>query len=261
MQSYLTDFRQALEPYRGSLVKVAHVDHSNAKEYMSALAREDAIERVAWGWYYVPVGEPPASALDFLGRDCNFKVVTGQTAASVWNGDFVHRDVVTVTVEDPSYARALEAFCSERGWRVAVEVDEAARQIETQKVGGVLVEERGPAIVDCMKRWAFVDAVATMSVSRDVPWQRLADEHYFERVSGTDVRVGQAVKYVGHRLFGEGRQVHIPDEYVREELDEAVEKVRKFAIELMERREVGISKALSKGLQHRCIDDVSVRTG
>jgi predicted transcriptional regulator of viral defense system len=127
------------------------------------LARRGAIERVAWGWYYVPTRREPASVLEFLARDVNYNVVTGQTAASFWNGDFIHRETVSVAVDDPSYKRALEAFAEKRRWNVVVDYNPDARKIRQKRIRGLRVLDRETAIVDCMKRWAFVDAVATLS--------------------------------------------------------------------------------------------------
>ncbi|RLG53329.1 MAG: hypothetical protein DRO00_04420 [Thermoproteota archaeon] len=50
-----------------------------------------------------------------------FKIVIKQTAASVWNYDFIHRDVYRLAVEDSSYKRALEGFARQMGWNFEVE--------------------------------------------------------------------------------------------------------------------------------------------
>ncbi|MEX2704840.1 MAG: hypothetical protein Q6352_006225 [Candidatus Freyrarchaeum guaymaensis] len=42
------------------------------------------------GWYYIP---EKRDVWDFLARDKHFKVLIKQTAASIWNHDFVHRNV------------------------------------------------------------------------------------------------------------------------------------------------------------------------
>lgn len=225
MERYLEEFRDQLKEHEGSLVRVSSVRGRYAKQFLGALAREGAIERVAWGWYYVPARHRPASVLEFLAGDRNFKVVTGQTAASFWNGDFIHRDSVSVTVEDHSYKRALEAFVAKSGWSIEVEVDKEARRIPHKRFGPLAVEDRESAIVDCFQRWAFVDAIATLS-PRAV--ERVKRDAYWNRIAGSDVRVGQAVEYAAHKLYGSGREVSISDAYVREELDEAIEKVMEF---------------------------------
>lgn len=226
MDGYLAEFRERLKKHMGSLVKVASVKDPYARQFLGELARGGAVERVAWGWYYVPSNREPASAMEFLAADRNYKVLTGQTAASFWNGDFIHREVVSLAVEDPSYKRALEAFARRRGWSVEADFDKDARKIPHKRIGALLVEDREHAIVDCMQRWAFVDAVAAMSPRS--PGERLRREAYWTRISGTDVRVGQALEYAAHRLFEAGRDVRISDDFVREELDEAIERVKQF---------------------------------
>lgn len=218
----MAEFRRRLDKHGGSLVKVSDVRLGHAKEYLGKLAREGAVERVAWGWYYVPGRRQPASALEFLAADRHFKVVTGQTAASFWNGDFIHREAVTVTVEDPSYKRALEAFAARRGWSIEADVDKEARRIPHKRFGPLVVQDRDSTIVDCFQRWAFMDAIATLS-PRAVERVRRASS--WNRIARTDVRVGQALEYAAHRMYGSGREVAISDAYVREALDEAVEKV------------------------------------
>lgn len=226
MDAYLARFRSRLKPREGSLVRVASVSEPNAKEYLSQLAKAGAVDRVDWGWYYVPAQRPPESALEFLAQDKNFKVVTGQTAASFWNGDFIHRDAVTVTVDDASYKRALGSFAEKKAWSIDAEYDSGARGIPARNVGRLRVEERGATVADCFKRWAFIDAVATLTPRLPA---RVKREAYWERISGTNVRVGQAVQYAAHRLFdGEG-DARINDDFVRKQLDEAVEKVRELA--------------------------------
>lgn len=225
MDPYLSEFRRRLAGHAGSLVKVASVRSAQAKEYMSKLAKEGGVERVAWGWYYIPGKKELKEPLDFLAQDENFKVLTGQTAASVWNGDFIHREAVTLTVDDPSYGKALESFSKTRGWTFAVEYDPRAKKIPAKKVGKLLVEEPEATVVDCFRRWAFVDAVATMTPKMHS--DRLK-ESYWSRIPKTDVRIGQALAYVSHRLFGHDADARISNDYVRRELDEAIEKVKEF---------------------------------
>lgn len=227
IRAYLEEAYRAIREQEGSLAKVARVRGvPHAKEYLSKLAAEGTIERAAWGWYYAPPPRPPSSVFEFLARDTNFKVVAGQTAASFWNGDFVHRETVVLTVDDPSYKRALEAFAEKRGWRVSVDHDEDAQEIPRRRIGGLWVEDRVSAIVHCMQRWAFLDAVATLSKPSV---EHVRKRAYWARVSGTSVRVGQAVEYAAHRMYGLGREVAIAEASVREELDEAVEKVMELA--------------------------------
>ncbi|MBI4446868.1 MAG: hypothetical protein HY645_13305, partial [Acidobacteria bacterium] len=119
---YLDGFRERLEKkWKGSLVSVSDAKgvEANAKEYLGQLARKREIEKVAWGWYWVP--DSYESVFDFLAKDRHFKVLQKQTAAAVWNGDFIHREHYSIAVKNGSYGRALEAFAKSRGWRVSVE--------------------------------------------------------------------------------------------------------------------------------------------
>lgn len=228
MERYLEEFRDRLKPYEGSLFSVAAVREPYAKHFLGELAREGAVQRVDWGWYYFPSRRPPETPFAFLAQDRNFKIVTGQTAASFWNADFIHREGVTVTVEGRSYGRALESFFKKREWQVDVQVDAGARKIKHRTVEGLKIEEPGRAVVDCMKRWAFVDAVAVLAANPNLPYKRLAEENAWARIPHTDVRVGQALRYAAHQLFSEGPDVRIGNAVVREELDEAIEKVKEF---------------------------------
>src|SRR5665647_261167 len=121
MPEYLTQFSKKLKPYKGSLVRVKSVigTEPNAKEYLNKLSKEGSIERVKWGWYWVPT--EVKDVWDFLEKDQNFKVVSAQTAASFWNNDFVHRDVYVLKVKDKSYGKALKEFGKKKGWNFEVE--------------------------------------------------------------------------------------------------------------------------------------------
>ena len=68
--SYLDDFNNLLRArWMGSLVKVAAVAgvEPNAKEYLHNAAGAGMVERVAWGWYWVP--DEVDGFFDFLARD------------------------------------------------------------------------------------------------------------------------------------------------------------------------------------------------
>jgi len=114
---YLDKFVESLESiWKGSLFKVEEAKKLNkhAKEYLHRLEKNGLVERVCWGWYYLPskVNDP----LDFLRKDRGFKVLIKQTASSFWNYDFVHRNVYRIAVESPSYKKALEEFGRKKGW-------------------------------------------------------------------------------------------------------------------------------------------------
>lgn len=233
MSDYLQRFYgQLKENYAGSLVSVHAVEkiESNAKEYLSKLAKVGSIEKVVWGWYWIP--DSVSDIWQFLREDKNFKVVASQTAASVWNGDFVHRDVYVLKVSDRSYSRALQEFGKKRGWRIEVEHVEQ-REVRYSKVGGLLVEDIEENIIECVRRSAFTDAFATLYANRSkIDPVRLARRTYWQRVAGSNVRVRQVLEYgyhfanqlEGRHVFPE-KKVRLNDDFIKRDVEEAVEKV------------------------------------
>ena len=232
---YLERFRIALEErWRGSLVCVreARSVDPNAKEYLAALARKGIVERVIWGWYWIPGTEE--GFWGFLARDQHEKYLERQTAAGVWNQDFVHRDIYRIAVRDESYARALRAFCQSRGWSVIVET-RSYEPGDFVRIGNLFVESLEATIVDCIKEWAFVDAFAALYEHRDnIAWDKIS-RHGWERIPRTKTRVGQVMKY-GTAMMGREKKTagfprtksRINDPFVRRQVDEAVEKVASF---------------------------------
>lgn len=234
MTAYLESFHEKLkEMYGGSLVKVKTVKEiePNAKEYLNKLAKSGLIERVRWGWYWIP--EEIASAWDLFGKDRNFKIISAQTAASYWNGDFVHRNMYVVKVTDRSYGRALEALAGRRGWDVRTEYIKNHHEVNYEKVDGLYIESLEETVIECMQEWAFTDAFATLYSNREsIILKRLSEEAYWKRISGSDVRVRQALEYGSHlineltgiRLF-DTNQTDLNDDYIKREIQETVEKV------------------------------------
>ena len=164
---YLESFRAALtNGWAGGLFRVRDVErvHSRAKEYLHRLSKRGVVRRVGWGWYYIP--EEYRDPWDFLAKDRGFKVIIKQTAASLWNYDFIHRDIYRLAVEDRSYKRALEGFARQVGWNFEVEYYNKV-PYEYVKVNGLLVEAPESCIVSCMSEWAFTDAFAILYFRRD----------------------------------------------------------------------------------------------
>lgn len=232
MRKYLTEFNTKLKPFKGSLVRVSSVKEiePNAKEYLYKLATEGSIERVKWGWYWIPA--EVRSVWDFLEKDRNFKVVSAQTAASFWNNDFIHRDVYVLKVKNKSYGKALKEFAKKKGWNVEVEYSKDAANIKYRRVGDLLVEDMEENVIECLQNWAFADAFATLYENKDkINFDRLYRESYWKRISKTNVRARQALEYGFHQL-GElagfefpHREIRLEDDFVKREIDEAVEKV------------------------------------
>jgi predicted transcriptional regulator of viral defense system len=237
--SYLEYFQKRLaKRWKGSLVSVREAKEidRNAKKYLNELAKAGEIDKVVWGWYWVP--DVYDNFLDFLAKDKHFKVLQKQSAAAFWNGDFIHRDYLRVAVRDPGYGKALEAFATGMGWKVRVETRELkeGQYDQYKKMAGVPVEGLEETIVDCVKEWAFADALASVHQNYEaIDWDRIWD-HSWERVAGSDVRVGQVLKY-GTAMMGQaGRsdtyatsRAFIADEFVRRQVDEAAMQVIELA--------------------------------
>jgi len=96
---YLGEFKDRLvKDWSGSLFSLSFIRkiHHRAKEYLHRLVKSDGIKRIAWGWCWIPTSY--RDAWEFLARDKSFKVVIKQTAASIWNYDFIHRNVFHLAV-------------------------------------------------------------------------------------------------------------------------------------------------------------------
>ena len=232
MPQYLTQFRKKLKPYEGSLVSVKSVKGTepNAKEYLNKLSKEGSIERVKWGWYWVPA--EVKDVWEFLEKDQNFKVVSAQTAASFWNNDFVHRNVYVLKVKDESFGKALKEFGKKRGWNFEVQYSKDTSKIKYRKIGNLLVENIEENVIECIQNWAFADAFAVLSKNKDkINLDRLYKESYWKRISKTNVRAKQALEYGFHQLEELGgaefphREAKLEDSFVRREIDEAIERV------------------------------------
>ena len=233
MEEYLKEFHTRLKRHEGSLAKVSTVKslNNNAKEYLNRLSKLETIEKVEWGWYYITPKIQPRNALEFLAKDMNFKIVVKATAASFWNHDFIHRDSISIAVNNHSYKKAVESFAAKRGWRISAEYSRHADKIKRKKIGNLFVEDRAGTIVDCIKQWAFMDAIALLSAnSEELVKRDLMRESQWSRVSGSNVRVKQVIEYsaakLGLRKFA-GR-AGIKEDFIRRVLDEAVEKVVEF---------------------------------
>jgi predicted transcriptional regulator of viral defense system len=232
MPNYLKEFDKKLREFQGSLVSVKciRVIEPKAKEYLNKLSKEGLIERIKWGWYWVPV--EIKDIWDFLGKDKNFKIVSAQTAASFWNNDFVHREVYVLTVEDKSYGKALQEFAKKRGWRVEVEYSKDLSKIKYRKVGNLRVEDIEYNVIECLQKWAFTDAFATLYENKNkINLSRLYQAAYWKRISKTNVRAKQALEYGFHQLGELGgiefphRETKLEDDFVKREIDEAIERV------------------------------------
>lgn len=236
MEGYLQRLYEKLkEKYGGSLVRVEEIRkiEPNAKEYLSRLAREGFIERVRWGWYWIPdnIKDP----WEFFEKDKNFKVISCQTAATLWSLGLIGGGAFTVKVLDKSYGKALKEFFKRSGWEILVEV--VSKPISYVKMDGLLVESLDETIIECLQRWAFIDGFAALYVNRDkIDLKRLLKKAYWRRVRGKDVRVRQVIEY-GCYLFNEVakgemfdvRKPKIKDRYIKLWIKDAVKKVVELA--------------------------------
>jgi len=231
---YLDVFNTILEKrYSGSLfsVKQAYKIHPRAKEYLHRLSRLGLIRHVSRGWYYIPKEQ---DAWSFLATDRNFKVLIKQTAASIWNYDFIHRNVYKLAVKSKSFKKALEAFGEEHGWIFEVEAHNVI-PYEYKRVGNLLVESLESSIVSCIADWSFLDALAALYFRREeVDFRKLRRISRWKRLAGSNTRVWSVIKYacnlfdeVGKGFFNV-KKTSLSEE-IKELVDEAVSKVIEFA--------------------------------
>jgi len=96
----------------------------------------------------------------------------------------------------------------------------------------LLVEDMEENIIECLQKWAFADAFAIVYENKDkINLNRLYKESYWKRISKTNIRVKQALEYGFHQLKERGgvefphRETKLEDEFVKREIDEAIEKV------------------------------------
>jgi len=159
-----------------------------------------------------------------------------QTAASIWNYDFVHRNVYRLAVEDTSYKKALERFGKERGWIFEVECYDKM-PYEYKEVEQLMVEGPESCVVNCVADWAFLDAFAVLYFGKDeISFDKVRQLARWKRISRTDTRVWNAVKY-GCNLFNKQMRKKVFDvkatkldqDDVKELVEEAVGKVMEFA--------------------------------
>jgi len=171
-----------------------------------------------------------------LARDREFKVIIKQTAASIWNYDFIHRDIYWLAVEDRSYKRGLEGFAKQMGWSFEVEYHDKI-SYEYRRIDDLFIEAPESCVVSCMSEWSFTDAFAILYFRKDeVDFEKLRQMARWRRISKTDTRVWTAVKYgcsllnekLGKRIF-RVRSTDLKRDDVKELVEEAVEKVIKFA--------------------------------
>ena len=225
---YLDKFHKCLDSqWKGSLVRVGEIAKAepNAKKYLGQLAQLGRIEKVIWGWYWIP--ERYKDFFDFMARDRNFKVLHKQTAAGFWNGDFIHREQFSVAVRNKSFARALAVFAKSKGCNVAIEVRDL-KPSQYKKIDGLLVETLEETIVDCIKAWAFADAFSSMRQnSKAVNWKQIST-HYWERIPKSSARVGQIVQYARSGKDDVERTLSISDDFLRRQVEEASERVSEF---------------------------------
>ena len=214
-------YEQLKEKYAGSLVKVKELEkiEPNAKKYLRELAKKGLIEKVKRNWYWIldEIKDP----WDFFEKDKNFKIISCQTAATLWSLGLIGGEAFTVKVLDKSYGKALKEFFKRRSWKILVEV--VSKPTSYVKMDGLLVESLDETIIECLQRWAFIDAFATLYVNREkTDLKTLLKKAYWRRVREKNVRVRQVIEY-GCYLFNEMakgkmfdvRKPKIKDRYIK----------------------------------------------
>jgi hypothetical protein len=171
-----------------------------------------------------------------LAKDRGFKVIIKQTAASMWNYDFIHRDVFRLAVNNSSYKKALEAFAKSMGWYFEVEYHKKI-PYEYEEVDGLFVETLESCIINCLAEWSFIDAFTALYFRRkEVDFDKLRNLGRWKRLSKTNLRIWTLIKY-GCELFNEyfGKEIFkfkaakVKQASVRELVKEAAKKVVEFA--------------------------------
>ncbi len=237
MDKYLNRFHKKLKKdHKGGLIKVNNIKElePNAKEYLNKLAKLGYIERVTWGWYWVP--DDYQDFFDFLKKDKNFKILSAQSAASFWNYDFVHREIFNIKVDDISFKKALEVFSKSKDWEVEVEYVKNPSELRYIKRGGIFVETREKTIIGCIQRWAFLDAFAVLYTNKNsIRLKELKRRAYWKRIKKSNVRVRQVLDYGAYRFYRlskehvfKTRKITIEDEFIKRDIDEAIERVVEF---------------------------------
>jgi len=234
---HLDKFKTMIETnWPGSLISLKHARelHPRAKEYLYRLSRRNEIKRVVRGWYIIPLDY--RDPWDFITRDKGFKVIIKQTAASIWNYDFIHRDVIHLAVKDKAYGRALEALGKMIGWNFEVEYHKVI-PYEYRKINNLYIETIESSIVSCIVDWSFIDAFATLYFRRrEIDFSKLKTLSKWKRISNTDLRAWTLIKYgcsllnehLGRRIF-KIKPTEIKQMDIKELVKEAVEKVIEHA--------------------------------
>ena len=235
--AYLDKFEKKLEKFQGSLVKVKSIKkiEKNAKEYLNKLSKLGKIEKVCWGWYYIP--DKSKDVWDFLRKDKNFKIIIKQTAASFWNYDFVHRNIVHLAVKNKSYKKALEEFGKKRGWIFEIEqFNDVKKRFNYIESDGLLIESPESCLVNCISDWSFLDAFSVLYFRKDeISLDILKKLGMWKRISRTNIRVWNVLGY-GCKLFNESfgnrvfdiRTKNLARNDMKELVEESIEKVVEF---------------------------------
>ena len=109
--------------------------------------------------------------------------------------------------------------------------------IKYTKINGLLIEDMENNIIDCLKKWAFTDAFATVYENRkNIDFKKILKQSYWFRIRRSNVRIKQALEYgffkmneaMGKNLFP-SRKIEFTDRYIKREIDESIEKVMDLA--------------------------------
>jgi len=186
------------------------------------LWKKDEVRRAGWGWYYIP--EDYRDVWDFLAKDKEFKVLIKQTAASIWNYDFIHRDIYHLAVENHSYKNALENFAKEKGWNFEVEYHDKI-PYEYRKVDELFIESPESCAINCISEWSFADVFAILYFRREeINFDKLKQLSRWRRISKSDTRAWTAIKY-GCKLLNEHLEKEIYKVRIRDLKQEDVKEL------------------------------------
>ncbi len=73
-------------------------------------------------------------------------------------------------------------------------------KVKYRRIGNLLVEEIEENIIECLQKWAFIDAFAILIENKDkIDLNKLYKDAYWKRISKTNTRAKQALEYGFHQ--------------------------------------------------------------
>ncbi len=220
--------------FKGSLVTYNHVKNidKNAKEYLNQLADKNKIDEIITNWYYIK--DNFKDEIDFLSKDKNFKIISGISAASFWNYEFIQHNVCRVLVNNKEYAKTLEKFSEKHNLKINVIYSKNLPKYI--KADNLLIETIEYCIIDCLTDYAFIDAFSTIyEQKKDINLENLLKLSYHKTLPNSNIKLNQILYYafnkfneISERRIFADYNVNLKDHFIKRSLDEAIEKILDF---------------------------------